>query len=480
MFDFESYLDKTGEVGYVDQVVDGVVTVVGLPQVGLGEVVVFENGEKGQVLALTEDKVEILPLCREMIDVGKKVTRTGERLMIKVSESLIGLTVGGLGAANGVVIAGGEDREVESQPVGLEQRRAIDKPLQTGASIVDLVVPLGKGQRELVIGDRKTGKSDFLLQLLLSQAKAGVVCVYALIGQKKSDLAKIEGFLQAKGISNQVVVVAETAGSPVGLIFLTPYTAMTIAEYLRDKGRDVVVILDDMTTHAKFYRQIALLSRRFPGRNSYPGDIFYAQAQIMERAGNFATGSISCLPVAESVWGDISGYIQTNLMSMTDGHLFFDSELASLGRLPAINPFLSVTRVGRQAQTELLRDISRELGRWLNMQNRLRQFMHFGAELTERVQRILALGDRVYKFFNLSWERIVPTGVSILAVGGLWAGVWEDASVEQMGQEIIKLIERYEQDANYKNEVDKMIGECKTLIELVAKVKQKRELVTNK
>ena len=239
------------------------------------------------------------------------------------------------------------------------------RPMFTGMTLVDLMIPLGRGQRELVLGDRKTGKTQFLLQAALAQASVGTVCVYACIGKKKAEILRVKEFFAKEGILDKTVIVASSSQDSTGEIFTCPYTAMAVAEFFRDRGQDTLVLLDDMTTHAKFYREMSLLLRKFPGRDSYPGDIFHIHSKLLERSGNFVIKkdgnemdvAITCLPAAETIQGDLTGYIQTNLMSMTDGHIYFDNELFFKGRRPAINPFISVTRVGYQTQTSLRKEM---------------------------------------------------------------------------------------------------------------------------
>ena len=473
-FDFKECLDKFGEVGYVRQVWHAVGMIEGMPGVTLHEVVVGERGGLAWVIGLGTEGAEVVWLTGDLVKIGERMARTGEALAVMVNEEMLGRTVDGLGQVSGEPMKGKlEKRLVELVPGGIVGRAVVDKALETGVSIVDVVLPLGKGQRELVIGDRRSGKSRFVRQVVVTQVQSGAVCVYCLVGKRQEDLVRLKQFLSRYNAVEKVVIVEAGADDVPGAIVMAPYTAMAIAEYFRDLGRDVLLVLDDLTLHATFYRQIALLLRRFPGRNSYPGDIFHLHAKLLERAGNFIKGSITCLPVAEATFGDLSGYIQTNLMAVTDGHLFFDGDLANLGRLPALNPFLSVTRVGRQAQMPLLADASRVVGEFLAREQHVRQFLHFGAELTEKVQRELALGDRLYGCFFLSSEDMVPIGMSALLLGALWAGQWEGVSVKVMQQEMKKLIDRYRGEARYRQEVDELLAGMNKFEQLVGKLREK-------
>ena len=469
---FQTYLTKTGEVGVVEEVLHSIVYINGLPGLHPNELVIFEDGQLGQTISLSRDKSEILLLSHSQIKVGEKVARTNSFFSITIGDDVLGNIIDPLGnPLEGKKLGTGIPREVDIIPPALSKRNLIKEPIETGVALVDLIIPVGKGQRELVIGDRKTGKTQFFIRTILNQTKKGNICIYASVGKKIIEIQEILGELKAKGVDKNSVVVASSASDAPGLIYLTPYTAMTIAEYFRDKGRDVIVILDDLTNHAMYYREISLLAGRFPGRNSYPGDIFYIHSKLLERAGNFTKGSITCFPVAESILGDLSGYIQTNLMSITDGHIFFDSELAGLGRRPAINPFLSVTRVGQQAQTQLLRDLSRELSSFLITLEKLRDFIHFGAELSEDILQKLKLGDRVLEFFNQPVD-VVPINMSILVIGMLWIGSWRDQKVTDMRSKIKKMIEEYNVNSGFKKSIDDIIAKTTTFKDLLNKLRE--------
>jgi F-type H+/Na+-transporting ATPase subunit alpha len=477
MKDFSFYLSSIGEIGFVDQAVHSLVYSSGLPNVHPKEIVLFEGGGVGQVMSLTRDATQILLLSHDQVRVGTQVVRTGEYLQIPVTNDLLGKTIDPLGKLYQQIkpLQNISYRTVDTKPPSISQRKPVEKQLDTGVGIVDLILPLGKGQRELVIGDRKTGKTEFLLQTILTQAAAGTICIYAVIGQKKTEIIKLDEILKEKGIRNNCIIVASSSSEPAGLVFLTPYTAMTIAEYFRDQGMDVLLVLDDMTTHARTYREISLLARRFPGRASYPGDIFYVHAKLIERAGAFTKGTITCLPVAESILGDLSGYIQTNLMSMTDGHIFFDIELYNQGNRPSINPFLSVTRVGHQTQGQIERDLSSKVTSFLVQYEHMKQFMHFGSEAGEITRNILAMGERIDLFFNQGTESIVPLPINILIIAAIWAGTWNEVKIYELKARIEEIIERYTSDASYKKKVLELISNCKRFDDLVNILKRDAE-----
>ncbi len=367
---FETYLNSTSEFGTVTQVHYPMISIEGLPKAHPFETLIFEDGQMGQVFDMEYDLLHALVFSPEPIHIGSKVTRTNQTLSIPVGDTLRGSTIDPLGRPTRltkVFTTRNSQREIFTETIGMNGRVSVNKPFLTGITKVDLLIPLGRGQRELILGDAKTGKTNFLLNTLVNQVKSeNTIGVYAAIGKKTSEIKYLETFFENQGIAQKIILVSATSADPTSLIYLAPYSAMAIAEYFRDAGQHSVVILDDMTTHAQRYREISLLSRRFPGRESYPGDIFYAHASLVERAGNFkhetaSEVSITCLPVASTVEGDIAGYISTNLISMTDGHVFFDTEIYNKGERPAINIPLSVTRVGRKTQSALVRRVNREI-----------------------------------------------------------------------------------------------------------------------
>jgi F-type H+/Na+-transporting ATPase subunit alpha len=459
MKDFQSYLVETGEIGIVQESLSCIVIATGLPHVKPQEIVLFEDGEKGQVLTLRKDTVEILLLTKKSITVGTRITRTNTSMSVSLSLELLGKTVNSIGTIWGSspLKKVDEVRPIEIHPPGLSERIPVEKQMETGVALVDLIVPLGKGQRELVIGDRKTGKTEFLYQTMISQSQRGVISIYAVIGQKQVETLLLDQFLREKNIRESTLIVSSSSSDAPGIIYLTPYVAMTIAEYFRDQGKDVLLILDDMTTHARAYREISLLAKRLPGRGSYPGDIFYAHARLVERAGAFIKGSITCLPVAESVLGDLSGYIQTNLMSMTDGHIFFDIELYNQGNRPAINPFLSVTRVGHQTQGKLERELSNSVSSFLVVYDRMKQFMHFGTEASESARNILAQGTRLDVFLNQGTELIFDLPLSIFIIGCIWSGKINDLSPNDFKKKISLLYTQYKGNPEFKSKIDTVV-----------------------
>ncbi len=435
--EFNQSLKKTGEYGIVYQVSHPIVFIEGLPLVRAHEVIEFESGQKGEVFTIDHGNVEARVFSHEPIKVGTKVTRTDRLLSIPVGKELLGHAINPLGEPldqNVKITPPKEFRELESNPIGISGRKKITVQLTTGISLVDLLLPLGRGQRELIIGDRKTGKTSFLMTTIKKQAYEGVVCIYVAIAKKKSDIKKLQEFFVQEKIMDKVIIVATSSYDSPTLIYQTPYAAMTIAEYFRDQGIHTLLILDDLSTHAKFYRELSLLARRFPGRDSYPGDIFFVHSSLLERAGNFkhptaGEVSITCLPVIEIIEGDFTGYISTNVMGITDGHIYLDSNIYYQGMRPAINIPLSVTRVGRQTLSQLSREINKNLTTFLSSYDKLQNLSHFGQELTDDVKNTLRLGQLIYNFFNQPYQMVVPKIVQMIILSMILQNIVTDKDV---------------------------------------------------
>lgn len=422
--EFQTLLQKAGEYGIVYQVSHPIVFIEGLPKVKTHEVILFETGQKAEVFTINRGKIEARIFSHEPVRVGTMVTRTGQILSVPVGKELLGHAINPLGDPLDPSVKYTKPataRDMDAKPIGISGRQKITKHLVTGISLIDLLVPLGRGQRELIIGDRKTGKTSVLMTTIKSQIFEGNIVIYAAIAKKKSDIKRLQEFFEAEKIMDKIIIVATSSYDSPTLIYQTPYAAMTIAEYFRDQGINTIVVLDDLSNHAKFYRELSLLARRFPGRDSYPGDIFYAHSKLLERAGNFKhpkTGevAITCLPVIEIIEGDFTGYISTNVMGITDGHIYLDANIYYQGMRPAVNIPLSVTRVGRQTLDKLSRDINKDLTAFLTEYNRLQNISHFGQELTDDVKKSLRLGELVNKFFSQPYEEIIPQKVQIVII----------------------------------------------------------------
>lgn len=482
MVDYKSLVQSTKEVGVVSQVMRSVVYVSGLPGAKPYELLVTEHGALCQVVALTDIELEVLVLSTVGINVGDEVARSGMLVEVPVGKELLGQLVNPLGDpvfGGGKHIRAKKRQPVDKPPPGIDVRKDIDTFFETGVAVVDLTVPMGVGQRELVVGDRKIGKTTLLKQSMVSHAKRGGVTVYAAIAKRQSEIKSLGEYVKATGVADKTVVVASSSADAPGLIFLTPYAAMSIAEEFRDQGLDVLIILDDLTIHAKYYREITLLAKRFPGRSAYPGDIFYVHSRLLERAGNYQKGSITALPVAETVLGDISGYIQTNLMSMTDGHIFFDQELYNQGRRPAVNPFLSVTRVGHQAQTAFYKSLSRELSSFLVHHEKMKQFMHFGGELSDQVKASLSLGDKVLNLFDQANEEVIPVSLAGVMLACLWAGMFKDDQIGAFRQRVRYYLEQYHKDERVKQYFEGLTVSAQSFAQLIEIVKKQPEYFEN-
>lgn len=422
--EFNELLEKAGEYGVVYQVSHPIVFIEGLPKVRTHEVIVFETGQKAEVFAINRGKIEARTFSHEPLKVGTMVTRTGQLLSVPVGPELLGHLINPLGEPLDPSVPFTTPttlRDLDAKPAGISGRQKISQHMITGISLIDLMIPLGIGQRELIIGDRKTGKTSLIMNTIKSQVFEGNIIVYAAIAKKKSEIKKLQQFFEKEKIMEKIIIVATSSYDSPTLIFQTPYAAMAIAESFRDEGINTLLVLDDLSTHAKFYREISLLARRFPGRDSYPGDIFYVHSKLLERAGNFkhkekGEVSITCLPVIEIVEGDFTGYISTNVMGITDGHIYLDSNIYYQGMRPAVNVPLSVTRVGRQTLDKLSREINKELTSFLTEYNKVLAVSHFGQELTDEVKRTLKLGEMVNKFFIQPYQETVPQKVQIIII----------------------------------------------------------------
>lgn len=469
---FADYLKETGEYGVVQAIETPLFYVSGLPTVRSQEVVVTENGSRGIVQVLLPDLVEVLMLEARNLTHQEKVVRVSEPASIEISEQILGRVIDPLGnPLDGLGQIAGKKQSIpiDTKAPGILQRSKVVNPLETGVTIVDMMVQIGKGQKELILGDQKTGKTAFLLQTITRSAQLGIVCVYVCIGKKKSDLKNVETQLKASGVLKNTSIVAATSSDPVSYIYFAPFAGFAIAEFFRDLGRDVLIILDDMTTHAKYYREIALVAKKTPGRGSYPGDIFHHQARLLERAGNIRlangeTASITALPVAETQEGEITGYIQTNLMAMTDGHIFFDVEEQRRGRRPAISHNLSVTRVGNQTQSALEKELRRIIAFRLNNYYRFRETSSFGVEIPPQYSMEINFGQKIEALLNQQIHEVIPKPLQHLFLGLLFANFWDNKELDRLILDKEKIQKAY------------FSGKLKSLIAQVVKVKDYKNL----
>ncbi|AKG23935.1 F0F1 ATP synthase subunit alpha [Calothrix sp. 336/3] len=393
---------KVANVGTVLQVGDGIARVYGLDQAMAGELLDFEDGTVGLAFNLEEDNVGVVLLGdgRE-IQEGSSVTATGKIAQIPVGDAMIGRVVDALGQPidGKGEIKTSETRLIESPAPGIVSRRSVHEPMQTGITAIDSMIPVGRGQRELIIGDRQTGKTAIAIDTIINQKEEDVVCVYVAIGQKASTVANVVQTLQDKGAMDYTVVVAANASDPATLQFFAPYTGASIAEYFMYKGKATLIIYDDLSKQAVAYRQMSLLLRRPPGREAYPGDVFYVHSRLLERAAKLSDdlggGSMTALPIIETQAGDVSAYIPTNVISITDGQIFLSSDLFNAGVRPAVNPGISVSRVGSAAQTKAMKKVAGKIKLELAQFDDLQAFAQFASDLDKTTQDQLARGVRL-------------------------------------------------------------------------------------
>jgi F-type H+-transporting ATPase subunit alpha len=393
---------KVKNVGTVLQVGDGIARIYGLDKVMASELLEFEDGTIGIAQNLEEDNVGAVLMGDGLaIQEGSTVTATGRIAQIPVGEALVGRVVDALGRAidgKGEIKAT-ETRLLESPAPGIVSRRSVHEPMQTGITAIDAMIPIGRGQRELIIGDRQTGKTAIAIDTIINQKQEDVICVYVAIGQKASTVASVVQTLQDKGAMDYTIVVAANASDPATLQFLAPYAGATIAEYFMYKGKATLVIYDDLSKQAQAYRQMSLLLRRPPGREAYPGDVFYIHSRLLERAAKLSDelgkGSMTALPIIETQAGDVSAYIPTNVISITDGQIFLSSDLFNSGVRPAVNPGISVSRVGSAAQTKAMKKVAGKLKLELAQFDDLQAFAQFASDLDKATQDQLARGQRL-------------------------------------------------------------------------------------
>ncbi len=405
----------TAHVGTVLDVGDGIARVSGLSNVASSEMVEFEDGTRGVALNLDVDTVGVMILGTDQgIAEGQTVKATGKILDVPVGEAMTGRVVNPLGQpVDGKgVIASKESYPVERIAPGVITRKSVNQPLQTGIKAIDAMIPIGRGQRELIIGDRQTGKTAIAVDTIINQKGQDVLCVYVAIGQKESKVARIIAKLEEAGAMAYTTVVLAGASDPASLSYLAPYAGCAIGEYFMDKGKDVLIIYDDLSKHAWAYRQVSLLLRRPPGREAYPGDIFYAHSRLLERAAcmgkEFGGGTLTALPIIETQAGDVSAYIPTNVISITDGQIYLETDLFYQGIRPAINAGLSVSRVGSAAQTKAMKKVAGQIRLALAQYRELAAFAQFGSDLDEQTRQQLDRGRRITEVLKQGQYRPLP------------------------------------------------------------------------
>ncbi|NJO77697.1 MAG: F0F1 ATP synthase subunit alpha [Cyanobacteria bacterium RM1_2_2] len=430
---------KVSNVGTVLQVGDGIARIYGLEQVMAGELLEFEDGTVGIAQNLEEDNVGAV-LMGDGINIqeGSSVTATSKIASIPVGDAMIGRVVDALarpidGKGD---IATSETRLIESMAPGIVERKSVYEPMQTGITAIDAMIPVGRGQRELIIGDRQTGKTTIAIDTILNQKGTGVICVYVAIGQKASTVAQIVNVLQERGAFDYTIVVAANASDPAALQFLAPYTGASIAEYFMYKGRHTLVVYDDLSKQAQAYRQISLLLRRPPGREAYPGDVFYLHSRLLERAAKLSPelgeGSMTALPIVETQAGDVSAYIPTNVISITDGQIFLSSNLFYSGQRPAVNPGISVSRVGSAAQTKAMKKVAGKVKLELAQFDELQAFAQFASDLDQATRNQLARGQRLREILKQPQYSPLSVAEQVAIIYAGINGYLDDIAVEKI------------------------------------------------
>ncbi len=417
---------KVANVGTVLQVGDGIARIYGLEKAMSGELLEFEDGTVGIALNLEEDNVGAVLMSEgREIQEGSSVTATGRIAQVPVGDAMTGRVVDALarpidGKGD---IKTTESRLIESTAPGIIARRSVYEPMQTGITAIDAMIPIGRGQRELIIGDRQTGKTSIAIDTILNQKGENVICVYVAIGQRASTVAQVVDVLRENGALDYTIIVAANANEPATLQYLAPYTGATLAEYFMYKGKATLVVYDDLSKHAQAYRQMSLLLRRPPGREAYPGDVFYLHSRLLERAAKLSSelgeGSMTALPIIETQAGDVSAYIPTNVISITDGQIFLSSDLFNSGLRPAVNAGISVSRVGSAAQTKAMKQVAGKLKLELAQFDDLQAFAQFASDLDKTTQDQLARGQRLRELLKQSQYSPLPVNeqVAVLYAG---------------------------------------------------------------
>ena len=447
---YEQKVD-TSEVGTVISVGDGIVRAFGLDKVKAGELVEFQSGITGLVLNLEEDNVGIALFGEDtLVAQGDLVKRTGNIAEIPVGEAMKGRVVDALGnPIDGKgEIATTETRQIEVKAPGVVYRQSVNEPLQTGIKAIDAMIPIGRGQRELILGDRQTGKTAIAIDTIINQKEEDVYCIYVAIGQKQSTVAQVVDKLKEHGAMEYTTIVAATASIPAPYQFLAPFSGSALGEYFRDSGRHALIIYDDLTKHAWAYRQLSLLLKRPPGREAYPGDVFYLHSRLLERAAKIRDedggGSLTALPIIETQEGDVSAYIPTNVISITDGQIYLESDLFYSGIRPAINVGLSVSRVGGSAQVKAMKNIAGTLRLELAQYREVEAFSQFASDLDAVTQAQLARGSRLVEALKQGQYQPLPIEKQVLAIFAVTNGYvdkYDKEAVQRYEKELFSYIE---------------------------------------
>lgn len=467
----------TEKVGKVIEVGDGVARISGLADIMASEMVEFANGEIGVALNLEEDRVGAMVLGNYLaIKEGDEVKATGKILSIPVADDMIGRVINPLGQAidGKGVIKSDALYPVEKIAPGVITRKGVHQPVQTGIKAIDAMIPIGRGQRELIIGDRQTGKTAIAIDTIINQKGQNMKCIYVAIGQKESKIARIVGELEKRGAMEYTTVIVAGASESSALSFIAPYSGCALGEYFMDKGQDVLIVFDDLSRHAWAYRQISLILKRPPGREAYPGDVFYLHSRLLERSAklneDFGGGSMTALPIIETQAGDVSAYIPTNVISITDGQIFLESDLFYKGIRPAVNVGLSVSRVGGSAQIKAMKKVAGKIRLELAQFRELEAFAQFGSDLDEKTRAQIERGKRSVEVLKQGQYEPMPVEHQVAVLYALINGFMDDVAVEE--------IRAWENDFHkYLNsqakEVIEMLTEKKELTEEVVAALEK-------
>lgn len=438
-----SYQAKTQmyEIGTVLVVGDGIAEVYGLRGCMAGEVLRFEDGSFGLAQNLEDETVSVIILSNQNdIRAGTHVKRTERVLSVPVGEEMLGRVINALGEP---IDGKGKTeiskmRPIESEAPGIIERESVSVPLQTGIKAIDGMIPIGRGQRELIIGDRQTGKTEIAVDTVINQKNSDIICIYVAIGQKSTSVVQTANKLEKAGAMSYTIIVSASASDSAPLQYIAPYSGCAMAEYFREQGKDVLIVYDDLSKHAAAYRALSLLLRRPPGREAYPGDVFYLHSRLLERAvcvsKEYGGGSITALPIIETQAGDVSAYIPTNIISITDGQIFLETELFHSGIMPAINPGISVSRVGGAAQLKPMKKVSGELKLLYSQYRELQSFAQFGSDLDEDTKKRLALGERIVEGLKQESNSPVPVGCQVAIIYAVTNGYLDDIEVSKIGE----------------------------------------------
>ena len=430
---------QQNETGTILMVGDGIARASGLINCMAGELLEFEDGNFGMAQNLEENSVSIVIFgSDENIGEGQTVKRTGKVVSVPVGEAMIGRVVNALGQP--IDGAGPVDtkefRPVETKAPGICERRSVYQPLQTGIKAIDSMIPIGRGQRELIIGDRQTGKTTIATDTIINQKGKDVICIYVAIGQKRSTVASLVENLTRNGAMDYTIVVAATASESSPMQYIAPYSGCAMGEYFMNKGKDVLIIYDDLSKHAVAYRALSLLIRRPPGREAYPGDVFYLHSRLLERAAKLddehGGGSLTALPIIETQAGDVSAYIPTNVISITDGQIFLETELFHSGIMPAVNPGISVSRVGGDAQIKAMKKVAGTLKLIYSQYRELQSFAQFGSDLDADTKARLEQGARIVEVLKQSQNAPVPVEKQVAILYAVTKGILEKVKVEDV------------------------------------------------